>query len=664
VAPLDRLERLTDLVLVLLHTPRPLSLEEIAQEVPGYPESQGARRQAFERDKRLLREEGIPLVTEPVAGHEQYGYRIDPESLYLPDLGLEPEEWAALQLAVAGVHLGDPSGRDALLKLGATGVAETRPVAALAPVEALVPLFEATRASAAVTFGYHGERRSVSPGGLWFRHGRWYLVGWDHDRAAARTFRVDRMEDVPAVGAPGSGELPEGFDPAAAAPDEPWRAGPSERGELLLLVDAIEGGRVTEEVGARAVEERRDDGSVLLRLGVSSPEAMRSWVLGLLDHAEVVGPPDLRAAIVAWLEAVASPPGGDTPGAEATSAAPGPPAAGEPAHTGAPAPAAEPAAPAAPQAPATPAANTARQRLRRLLAMVGWLAQAGEVRIAEVARRFGIAEDEVIRELELAACCGRPPYSPDMLLEIVVTTETVEAFLPEELARPRRLTAAEGFALAAAARTIQAVPGADRDGALARALAKLETALGGRQALVVNLDDPRCLADVRAAADDRTQLSIEYHSASADETTVRVIDPLSVVSLDGHWYVDAWCHRAGGLRRFRVDRIRSLEHLGRQPDHDAARPVGESAAFPPGPGSVAVRIALDPEAAWVADSVPVYDAVARGDGGQEVTLAVGGTAWLERLLLQVGPHARVLSPPDMVAVGRLAAERVLRRYRT
>src|SRR5579864_6359395 len=92
VQRLDRLERVTDLLLVLLDTPRPLSLREIADRVPGYPDTHGARRQAFERDKRLLRDEGVPVLVVPIGGEEQLGYRVDPGTYYLPDLGLEAEE--------------------------------------------------------------------------------------------------------------------------------------------------------------------------------------------------------------------------------------------------------------------------------------------------------------------------------------------------------------------------------------------------------------------------------------------------------------------------------------------------------------------------------------------------------------------------------------------
>lgn len=701
MATLDRLERLTDLVLVLLHARRPLTLDEISHEVPGYPEGHEARRQAFERDKRLLRAEGIPVLTEALGGQEQYGYRIDPDSFYVPDLGLLPDEQAALRLAVAGVELGDPSAGDALAKLGATGVAEGRPVAALAPPPALVPLFDAVRSRAEVSFGYRGEERSVAPAGLWFRGGRWYLVGWDRAREAARTFRVDRMETSPRSGAPGSAALPEGFDAAAAAPEDPWRVGEGDEDDVLLAVDAVEASRVVGEVGERAVEERRSDGSVVLRLGATSIDSLRSWVLGLLDHAEVLAPPRARAAMVAWLEAVvgsgyadptsegatpggpdvtgrdlvideeagiSTPGGGDAAIGEAAigEAADGGTADGGAADGGAGAGSATPVrdAPGAPGGLVDHGARVrdASHRLRRLLAIVGWLAEVGEAPIADVARRFSIPEDEVVHELELAACCGLPPYSPDVLLEIVVTDETVEANLGGELARPRRLTPAEGFALAAAARTIQAVPGADEGGSLARALVKLDAALGSHQGLVVDLDDPPLLAAVRQATDDRCQVEIEYHSASTDETTRRVVDPLAVVSLDGHWYLDAFCHTAGGLRRFRVDRVRTLEVLG-PAGHRGAEPgaVGPH-AFVPGPGAVTVRLALGRDAAWVVDTVPVLDARPGVDEGQEVTLAVGGTAWLERLLLQVGPNARVLSPPDLVGAGPRAARRVLRRY--
>jgi proteasome accessory factor C len=651
MSPLDRLERLTDLVLVLLNANRPMTLSELARDVPGYPAGRDARRQAFERDKRLLREEGIPLVTEAVDGPEQYGYRIDPDSFYLPDLHLTPDEQAALQLAVAGVHLGDPSGRDALAKLGATGVAEARPLASFDPPRALVPLFDAVRLRAPVRFRHRGSARSMTPAGLWFRRGHWYVVGWDADRRAARSFRVDRIEDLPEVGKEGSGVLPDDFDASAAVPDEPWLTGGQEVEEVELTVDSVEAQRVLDELGPTSLVERRDDGSARVRFSVSNRAALRSWALGLLDHVEVDGPPEVRAEVVEWLEAIAS--------------AERPPPSRAPRLPTAP-------AEAAPDGPLGlddgdgadhRAGRDVRYRLRRLMAIVGWLAKVGAAPIEEVAQRFGLGQDELVRELELAACCGVPPYSPDVLMEIVVTDHSVEAFLPEGLARPRRLTPAEGFALSAAAKTILAVPGADVDGSLGSAAAKLEAVLGAREGLNVDLPSPPLLADVQRLVDQHHSADIEYHSGSSDETTQRRIDPVQVVSLDGHWYLDAYCHRAEGLRRFRVDRIRRLVELDDVADSVPAPRPPSADAFVPGPGSEVVQLELGPGATWVVDSVPVLGSRARPDGGIDVTLAVGGTAWFERLLLQAGPEARVVAPPEWLEVGRRAAQRVLARYR-
>jgi proteasome accessory factor B len=310
---LDRLERVTDLLLVLLDTPRPLSLREIADRVPGYPDTHGARRQAFERDKRLLRDEGIPVLVVPIGGDDQLGYRVDPDAYYLPDLGLEPEEQAALNLAVAGVHLGQPIGHDALMKLGAVGESPLRsataPLVDLRSVDGLpgLPvLFDAVRNRAAVEFEYRGVRRHVDPAGLRFRDGYWYMVGFDHDRVEARTFRVDRIEGSPEPGPPSSARLPDGFDVDLAFSRDPWQFGSGEEIEVEVLVDGAEAGRVVAELGPEAVTEHRPDGGLVVRLTVTDQDALILWVLDLLDHAEVLRPEATRAAVVEHLGALAA----------------------------------------------------------------------------------------------------------------------------------------------------------------------------------------------------------------------------------------------------------------------------------------------------------------------------------------------------------------------
>ena len=301
----DRLERLTDLVLVLLRPGRARSLREIADEVPGYPPPGEARRQAFERDKRTLRDEGIVVETEPIDGPDQIGYRIRPEGYYLPDLDLSLDEQAALNLAVAAVHLGEPTGRDALWRLGLSTPSTLHQVAELPALPALAILFDALRTRSTVAFGYRGERRRVDPARLVFRDGWWYLEGVDLERAAPRTFRVDRMEDLPVAAEAGSARVPEDSGQPDWATEGPWRLGEARPVEVEVLVDAVVAGRVVPDLGESAVHERREDGSVVLRLSVSNVPALRGWVLEMGDRAEILSPREVRDDMISWLQSVA-----------------------------------------------------------------------------------------------------------------------------------------------------------------------------------------------------------------------------------------------------------------------------------------------------------------------------------------------------------------------
>jgi proteasome accessory factor B len=305
VVAVDRLERLTNLVTFLLHASQPVTLAEVVEQVPGYPPKPDARRQAFERDKRLLREERIPIV------EENGRYRIRPEDYYLPPLDLTGDERVALQVAVAAVAVSPGDARAGLVKLaGAAGGAATGTTvrAELPTVAGLPVLHGATRSRSVVRFTYGAEARAVEPWGLLARRGHWYLVGHDRGRDARRTFRVDRIEGGIDVGPPAAFEPPPSFD-LTELPREPWLAGRGEEDEAVAVVrvDPVVADRVTAQLGERARSEREPDGSAVLRIPVTNRAVFRSWLLDLLDHAEVLAPADLRAEVVNWLQALVRP---------------------------------------------------------------------------------------------------------------------------------------------------------------------------------------------------------------------------------------------------------------------------------------------------------------------------------------------------------------------
>ena len=298
----------------------------------------------------------------------------------------------------------------------------------------------------------------------------------------------------------------------------------------------------------------------------------------------------------------------------------------------------------------------ATAQVRRLLVMIPWLTARGKVPLADVARAFGITEQQAEADVNQASLIGVPPYTGGYFVDVYLDDDgTVEAHPGPYLVHPPQLSAPQGFALLASARAL--LDDSQPDSPLVSALAKLERVLGDADVVDVDLQRPAHLDVVRDAVESGTQLRIEYYAAWRDELTERTIEPHVVFQRNGRWYVRGWCHRAADLRSFRVDRIRSLEPAG------TFEPVR---ADPPAevwePGADAQRVVLDLPATerWVVEAYhPEVDD--RGDT-LRVTMHVLGTAWLERVLLKVGPAATVVEPAGLRSLGADAARRLLAAY--
>jgi predicted DNA-binding transcriptional regulator YafY len=309
----DKLERLLNLTAALLESSRHLTAGDIKQRVPGYPDGDGAFRRAFERDKADLREMGIPLSVEEIILGElpEQGYRIPKDQYYIRDPGLEPDELAALHLAASAVRLDGVEGAGGLWKLGGVPLStkarnrmarETGELAAIPADERLVSFFRAVAEQRPTTFDYRDNRRTVDPYRLDFQRGRWYVTGYDHLREGERHFRLDRVAGDVELGERRSFVRPQTEVPGARL--EPWQLGEGEPVHGRVLVDADQAAIALAAVGPEAVVEEHADGSIVLELSVTNPDGFRSFVLGFLERAEVLGPPALRDDVITWLEAL------------------------------------------------------------------------------------------------------------------------------------------------------------------------------------------------------------------------------------------------------------------------------------------------------------------------------------------------------------------------
>jgi proteasome accessory factor B len=302
----DRRERLLNLLAALLETRRGLTREEVVTNASlGYPPGTESARKAFERDKASLRAMGVPIRED--ARDNESRYRVDPGEYYLPDLDLSEAELESLHVAVTAIGLGSGGGEGAgaLMKLGGLEGTGAMPVAELPLVDTLAPLFDASRRRAVVTFGYRGRDRQVEPWGLTSKHGRWYVVGEDRDAGEMRVFRADRIEGDVVAGPPDAFTVPSDFRADAYLADQPWEYGDGRAVKVQVQIDAGHDAQLVAQLGPEVPTERRPDGSTIVELSVVSWDGLRSFVLGYLDHAEVLAPDEARAVITDWLHAIA-----------------------------------------------------------------------------------------------------------------------------------------------------------------------------------------------------------------------------------------------------------------------------------------------------------------------------------------------------------------------
>jgi proteasome accessory factor C len=313
-------------------------------------------------------------------------------------------------------------------------------------------------------------------------------------------------------------------------------------------------------------------------------------------------------------------------------------------------------------------------RLARVLAIVPYVLAHPGTTIADLANRFRVTAREIERDLELLPLCGLPPYTADRLIDVWIADDgAVDIRLAEYFERPLRLTPAEGVAVIAAARALLAVPGSETDGPLATAVEKLEAVVGASGRLAVDVGNTAHLPMLREAIERHERVEIDYYSYSRDEMTTRAVDPERVFHAFGAWYLAAYCHRAGDDRLFRVDRIQAVrptgQHFDPRPHGSQSQPTDGGATDPsslvyqPRPSDRRVTLRLAPRVAWVAEEFPVEERHDEGGGSVRVMLRVSGDAFLERLLLRLGPDAEILEPADVVKQRAAAAARVLQRYR-
>jgi proteasome accessory factor C len=236
--------------------------------------------------------------------------------------------------------------------------------------------------------------------------------------------------------------------------------------------------------------------------------------------------------------------------------------------------------------------------------------------------------------------------------------------------KPLRLTSPEATVLLVALQALADIPGVVDPEAARSAIAKIESAAGvaarnsGAAVEEPAAAESQAAAAVRAAVRGNRAVMIDYYSASHDTLTSRIVDPIRVVVVGDHSYLEAWSREAEGVRLFRFDRIVDATVLDEPstPPEPAVQAPPDTSLFDADPSLPSATLRLAPSASWMFEYYPMRVLRELPDGYCEAAMTYASDEWMTRLVLGVGPGVRVLGPETLAQRVRDAAAAALEMY--
>jgi len=666
----EKLIRQLSLISYLMAERRPVTAPEIRRDVEGYSamnEDAFARR--FYADRSELEALGIQLsVDKPLEGlAEQENYSLPPENFHLPAIEFTDAELAGLQTALS--LLDGEFAYAEPLRLALQQISWGRSNPLQAPEQRSIALGITASAGGhelsqrlakietaifrrkTIVFDYYTMQRDelgarkVDPYQLLFQGGQFYLVGRAHERDAIRVFRLSRIRGKVAYASKAEHDFqrPDEFDPRAYANRIQWQFGEPVGTAEVRIGEKI-AWQIERHFGRYGSMRPAEDGSGDRVFATEYADARQlvAWVLGLGEHARLVGPPELVEELEKRLSLLLERHRGELELAASVAGA-------------------DDVATVEPEVGANGRREPAAirpERFARLVTLASILIQNGRagrrIPAADVRAALQISEQELEEDIGVLNVVNFGAGSYVLYAEVhedgMIEVDP-EAY-GDSFARPARLLPVEAKALVAAIDLIgEHIP----EGSLSSVREKVVAALGedpireGLQVATAGGDDSQVAGTVSRAIADQRLLAIEYFKENEGVFSSRTVEPYALINGREGWYVASFDPAKDAVRHFRLDRIKSATVTGERfeprPEVDPAADVDGWPRTGEVPASRRARLWISPERArWAREERTVVEELA--DGSVVVELSFAGVAWLVREVLKEAGDAAVLEPED------------------
>jgi proteasome accessory factor C len=298
-----------------------------------------------------------------------------------------------------------------------------------------------------------------------------------------------------------------------------------------------------------------------------------------------------------------------------------------------------------------------QERLDRLLYIVPYVTQRDGVPFDELAAKLGLSRKKLEEDLDLLTMVGRPPLTPDHLIDIYVEDDVVYVDLDQRLSRPLRLSRAEAKALVLGIKLVGHLLA--ESSALEAVVKKITSHFSASERTYMELvEQSIALAEqgdasaqplrvLRQAVQEHTLVDLKYFSASRGELCDYKVKPLGLLAHSGFDYVLALdCGAEDKEKLYRLDRIAGVSLLSESftlsDTVDLERFRRESFFAQVDKEEVKVRFAPSWKA-YLDEHFAQEDMISKDDGRVEVAVSTASIPWLVSWVLAFGQDAEIVA---------------------
>ncbi len=624
-----------------------------------------AFRKMLAHDVAALQEAGVFVEVE----ERQTGriYRLPPEGLSPVEIELTDEERAVLLGALGSLQRGFPY--EGPLRLAVTNLIGTAARGTKNPEGVVAALFaqrrddevadrvgkleEAISRRKRVRFVYYSigrdeeSEREIKPYVLLLIEGVWYVTGRDANRDALRQFRLDRMRGSVSFSTKserGDFPVPEDLERRLFKFRAPWQLGgpgkPLEGTARIRLAEGLAEALLAPYRWAGEVEE--GEGDAVFVTPYQEERQLASWVLSLGEGVQALSPPSLveglRCALGRLLEAhegEISPedlPKAHLPETERPRDKPlqGVSSGYDPTAEG-----------------VRPEKLALEVALARFVAR---MPEGEEIPLAELAEAFGSTEEKIglaLRPIVELEDSDEVSFS-GVYVESGRLVKALEGTYEKDFRRPLRLSGVQARAVLLA---LDLVLGA-ADPLIVEGLREKIRAAAGPVRGVETAGSSGAGGEIGVAVGQACRegrvLELRYPSKGGRAGT-REVEPLSLVCVEGRWYLDAYCRAAEDYRLFRLERILGVRILEERFAERARRDLtGYEDIDPRRYATRRAVVRFSPEVArWMRGRREMDHLADREDGSADYVLHHKDVGWAARRVMRYRGEAVALEPDDL-----------------